>query len=62
MPKHKVIFSGPPTVDDGLVRALMGTDVKGLVEQILRGEYDHILNLKGGQAVENQQRKTQSDF
>lgn len=43
MPKHKVIFAGPPVVNDGLIRALMGTDAKGLVERIRRGEYDHIL-------------------
>lgn len=59
MPKHKVIFTGPPVADDGLIRALMGTDAKGLAERIRRGEYNHILapEPEEGQAYEKDQKE-----
>ncbi len=39
----RVIIHHPPVVNDEFVRALLGTDVRGLAEKIRRGEYDHII-------------------
>lgn len=39
MSEYKVVVHSPPVVDDAFVRALFGTDIKGLAERIKRGEY-----------------------
>ncbi|MDI9412758.1 MAG: hypothetical protein QM401_04175 [Bacillota bacterium] len=39
----KTVIHSPPVADDGFVKALFGTDILGLSERILRGEYDHII-------------------
>lgn len=39
----KTVIHSPPVADAGFIRALFGTDISGLSERILRGEYDHII-------------------
>lgn len=39
----KTVIHSPPVADAGFIKALFGTDISGLSERILRGEYDHII-------------------